>query len=99
MLLLPATLTAPEARGTLRLLSQALQREGAGEPVIVDAGPLTTLDSSALSVLLELQRLSRAESRPFRIQSAPPKLTALAKLYGIDALLLPEGEASPMPIG
>ena len=38
MLLLPATLTANEAKVTLRMLQQALQSEGADEPVVVDAG-------------------------------------------------------------
>ena len=89
MLVLPATLTAREARDTQRLLVQALGREPADEPVVIDAGPLVELDSSALAVLLELQRRSRAERRPFRIQAAPPKLQALATLYGVDALLMP----------
>ena len=89
MLVLPATLTAGEARDTQRLLVQALGREAADEPVVVDAGPLVELDSSALAVLLELQRRSHAERRPFRIQAAPQKLRALAALYGVDAILMP----------
>ena len=89
MLLLPATLTAREARDTLRMLRQALGAEPAGEPVVVDAGPLAELDSAAVAVLLELQRRSRAEHRAFRIQAAPQKLQALARLYGVDAILMP----------
>ena len=94
MLLLPATLTSREARVTLRMLKQALQSEGSEGPVIVDAGPLQTLDSAAVAVLLEVERLAVAWGRAFVVRSVPPKLAALAKLYGVDALLLkPEGAA------
>jgi phospholipid transport system transporter-binding protein len=88
MLLLPATLTAREARDTLRMLTQALQKEGSDAAVVVDAGPLQQFDSAALAVLLEIDRLAGAWGRPFSIRSAPAKLAALAKLYGVDALLL-----------
>jgi phospholipid transport system transporter-binding protein len=99
VLLLPATLTAHEARDTLRMLKQALQTEGSATAVVVDAGPLQHFDSAALAVLLEIDRLAEAWGRPFAIRSAPTKLAALAKLYGVDALLLKpeesEGAAAP----
>jgi phospholipid transport system transporter-binding protein len=88
MLLLPATLTSREARATLRMLQQALQSEGSEGPVIVEAGSLQQLDSSALAVLLEIERLARAWGRAFAVRSVPAKLAALAKLYGVDVLLL-----------
>lgn len=92
MLLLPATLTVSEARDTLRMLKQALQAEGSETAVVVDAGPLQHFDSAALAVLLEIDRLAAAWGRPFAVRSAPAKLAALAKLYGVDALLLkPQG--------
>jgi len=93
MLLLPATLTSREARVTLRMLQQTLQSEGSEAPVIVDAGPLQQLDSAALAVLLEIQRLAKAWGRKFVVRGVPAKLAALAKLYGVDVLLL-EGEAA-----
>jgi phospholipid transport system transporter-binding protein len=94
VLLLPATLTAREARDTLRMLKQALEKEGSESAVVVDAGPLQRFDSSALAVLLEVDRLAQAWGRAFAIRSAPAKLVALAKLYGVDAFLLqPEGGA------
>jgi phospholipid transport system transporter-binding protein len=99
MLLLPATLTAREARDTLRMLTQALRTEGGEGAVVVDAGPLQHFDSAALAVLLEIDRLAEAWGRRFAIRSAPAKLAALAKLYGVDALLLrtdePAASASP----
>ena len=87
MLLLPTTLTLREARDTQRLLAQGLQ----GEPeagVVINASGLQHFDSSALAVLLECQRLAQAFGRSFEVRDAPPKLTALAKLYGVDGLLL-----------
>ena len=95
MLLLPATLTSREARVTLRMLKQALQSEGSDGPVIVEAAPLQHLDSAALAVLLEIERLAVAWGRSFAVRGVPAKLAALAKLYGVEQLLLrPEG-ASP----
>jgi phospholipid transport system transporter-binding protein len=88
VLLLPATLSAREARDTLRMLKQALEQERGANAVVVDAGPLQRFDSSALAVLLEIDRLAQAWGREFAIRSAPAKLAALAKLYGVDALLL-----------
>jgi phospholipid transport system transporter-binding protein len=87
MLLLPATITAREARDTQRLLAQALQNEPESG-VVVDAGNLQQFDSSALAVLLECQRLAQAFGKSFAVRNAPPKLAALAKLYGVDVLLL-----------
>jgi phospholipid transport system transporter-binding protein len=93
MLLLPGTLTLRESRDTLRLLAQALQ----GEPdsgVVVDASPLQHFDTSALAVLLECQRLAQSWGKGFAVRQAPPKLAALAKLYGVDALLFAEPAAA-----
>ncbi|MGZ8259197.1 MAG: STAS domain-containing protein [Caldimonas sp.] len=88
MLLLPATLTSREARVTLRMLKQALQSEGSEGPVIVEAASLQQLDSAAIAVLLEVRRLAGAWGRGFEVRGVPAKLAALAKLYGIDKLLL-----------
>jgi phospholipid transport system transporter-binding protein len=98
LLLLPATLTAREARDTLRMLKQALQKEGADAAVVVDAGPLQHFDSAALAVLLEIDRLAQAWGRAFSVRSAPAKLAALAKLYGVDVLLLPPLEQVAAPV-
>lgn len=95
MLLLPATLTSREARDTMRMLKQVLQSEPGEGPVIVNAAPLQQFDSAALAVLLEVERLAGAWGRAFSVRAAPPKLTALAKLYGVDVLLLkPEVQAA-----
>lgn len=85
-LVLPASLTTQEARDTLRLLTQALPREG-DTPVVIDASGLQQLDTSALAVLLECRRLAQAWGKDFELKRPPPKLVALAKLYGVDELL------------
>lgn len=88
MLVLPAAITNREARDTLRLLSQAMQRENEAG-VVIDASPLQQLDSAAIAVLLECRRLAQAAGRTFELRGAPPKLAALAQLYGVDSLLIP----------
>jgi len=95
MLLLPATLTAREATDTLRMLTQAMRQEASEDDVLVDAGSLQHFDSAALAVLLETDRLAQSWGRGFAVRSAPAKLAALAKLYGIDALLLRTAKAAP----
>ena len=87
MLLLPASVTAREANDARRLFMQALKSE-IGAAVVVDASNLTHFDSSALAVLLDCHRAADAWGKPFELRSAPPKLAALARLYGVDALLL-----------
>ena len=93
MLLLPAALTAREARDTQRLLAQALQREPESG-VVVDASNLQQFDTAALAVLLECQRQSQAFGKSFALRNAPAKLAALAKLYGVATLLLREASAA-----
>ena len=93
MLLLPATITANEARDALRMLAQALKRE-ADSGVVIDASGLQHFDSAALALLLECRRLSQAWGKGFAVRHAPAKLLALARLYGVDALLPFEGAAA-----
>jgi len=87
VLLLPATVTAQEARDALRMLALAIEREPGGD-VIIHAGSLQQFDSSAIAVLLECERLAQAWGKTFAVRDAPPKLSALAKLYGVDRLLM-----------
>jgi phospholipid transport system transporter-binding protein len=87
MLVLPATITTRDARDAMRMLAQVLPSE-AGDAVVIDASGLRQLDTSALAVLLECQRLAQAWGKRFELRQAPPKLAALAKLYGVDGLLL-----------
>jgi phospholipid transport system transporter-binding protein len=87
MLMLPATVTEREARDTLRMLGQAMQREDGGKAVIVDAAALAKFDSSAIAVLLECRRQAQAGGRLFAVRHMPQRLADLAKLYGVQELL------------
>ncbi len=86
MLLLPAVLTAEQASDALRMLVQALPK-GQGQVAAVDASALQQLDSSAVAVLLETRRRAMLAGLGFELRGASDKLVALARLYGVDALL------------
>ncbi len=88
MLLLPTTLTHADAAEALRMLALALKRETDASDVIVDASGLTHFDSSALAVLLECERLALAWGKGFAVRNAAPKLAQLARLYGLDGVIV-----------
>ncbi|NBD20384.1 STAS domain-containing protein [Aquabacterium fontiphilum] len=92
MLLLPAVITHAEVPHVLDLFKQTLEQaasasETTGVMLTVDGSALRQFDSSALAVLLECQRMARARGRAFAVQSLPPRLSELARLYGVDGLL------------
>lgn len=94
MLVLPATLTHREAPDAVLMLAQTIRRESGGghagdrrAPLTIDASALTQFDSSALAVLLECSRLSAASGLGMEVRHAPRKLSQLARLYGLDAVL------------
>ena len=93
MLLLPAVITVREANDARRMLIQALGGEPQGA-VVIDASNLQQFDSSALAVLLDCRRAATSWGRPFELRNTPPKLAALARLYGVDVLLLAPEPAS-----
>lgn len=92
MLLLPASVTLAEARDALRMLAQAMPGEPGGE-IVLDASGMQRFDSSALALLLECKRLAQADGKRFALVRAPAKLADLARLYGLDTLLLPPAPA------
>jgi phospholipid transport system transporter-binding protein len=96
MLRLPAILTHLQASACLRDLGQALASEPAAGAL--DATALTTFDSSALAVLLELQRLCSRRGKSLTVVGLPTRLLALATLYGVQGLLGAEPHLEPAPI-
>lgn len=102
MLVLPASVTTQDARDTQRMLSQALQQEAKTHDdaqIAVDASGLQQFDSAALAVLLECQRLAVAWGKGFVVRHPPKKLAELARLYGVDALLMPAAPEGSSPAG
>jgi len=85
MLILTQTLTQSVATAQLVQLSAALALERV--PVVVDVSPLQQFDSAALAVLLELRRRAQALGKSMRLQGLPPRLAALARLYGVADVL------------
>jgi phospholipid transport system transporter-binding protein len=86
MLVLPATLTHRNARDTLNMLTQAMSRE-AQALVTLDATGLEQFDTSVLAVLLACKRQTQAAGKRLTLAGCPEKLLALARLYGVEALL------------
>jgi phospholipid transport system transporter-binding protein len=66
--------------------SQALALPGSGT---VDCAGIGAVDSSAIAVLLELQRRAAAEGRSLAFANVPASLRALAELYGVAEFLVP----------
>jgi phospholipid transport system transporter-binding protein len=83
---LPASVTLKDAQAILESLRQSFAADG-GDVWRIDAAPVTQLDTSALAVLLECSRMASAGKRQMQIVNAPPRLSDLAHLYGVDGLL------------
>jgi phospholipid transport system transporter-binding protein len=83
---LPAELTHDQAAVWVERLTAQLRGVTAGD-ALIDAGALSHFDSSALSVLLECRRRLQARAVGLRVRSLPPRLRALAALYGVADLL------------
>ena len=84
---LPARLTLAEARAAAVDLGSRIAAAPAGDVLVLDAGALGQFDSSALAVLLELQRRAAAAGRQLRVERVPARRVALAGLYGVAGVL------------
>ena len=84
---LPARLTLAEARAAAVDLGSRIAAAPAGDLLVLDAGALGQFDSSALAVLLELQRRAASAGRQLRVERVPARLAELAGLYGVAGLL------------
>jgi len=87
MLTLPPALTHRQAAFCMQGLLQQMHSDTSGT-VVVDAGALTTFDSSALAVLLECRRAALQQGRGFAVRALPDAIARLAGLYGVQELLL-----------
>ena len=89
---LPATLTLAQASKAAAALADAT-RQASSDGLTVDASALNEFDTSALAVLLELQRAASSRGVELVVTGPPAKLRQLATLYGVDALLGLQPEA------
>ncbi len=83
---LPARLTTAEAPATLQSLRQALAAQPPGA-FTLDAGGLSSFDSSAVALLLELRRDAQRTGRTLLVTNWPPRLRELVAAYGVQELL------------
>ena len=81
---LPASVTMPTATTALRGVEAAL---AAGGDLEIDASAVVELDTAAIALLLQSRRLAIQRGVGFSLRGAPPKLQALAALYGVESLL------------
>ncbi len=88
MLVLPAQLTHEHAAACSRMLAQAV-RSDHGTAAVADASALQHFDSSALAVLMDCRREALSCGKTFSVRGLPPRLRALAGLYGVAELLPP----------
>ena len=86
-MLLPSKATLAEASNVLAALQAALA-SGTG-PLRIDASALQHFDTSLVALLLQARRTAQAAGRSVELVGTPPKLTDLARLYGVESLLSP----------
>jgi phospholipid transport system transporter-binding protein len=100
MLLLPKTLNHAEAASSPPPSSSASSLSASSSSTSgdwlaqaraanwqIDASELAQFDSSALALLLDLQRSAVASQSKLVIHHAPARLTQLAVLYGVNELI------------
>src|SRR5205823_4201574 len=54
----------------------------------IDLGQLSTIDSAAVAVLLALKRRALSVQAPIKFMHVPAALSALAKVYGVEEILV-----------
>ncbi|MDR1228272.1 MAG: STAS domain-containing protein [Azoarcus sp.] len=72
---------------TFQTVAASLERPLPAGDFIIDLGGVTQADSAALALLLAWLRRAKAGGGRVELRALPESLRALAKLYGIDALL------------
>ncbi|MCL1825715.1 MAG: STAS domain-containing protein [Betaproteobacteria bacterium] len=72
---------------TLETAAACLERVLPGGNLVFDFGNVTRVDSSALALLLAWLRRARERGSAVELHALPEPLLALARLYGVDALL------------
>lgn len=88
-LALPSALTLREAKAASAALTAAVLQQPAQCAVHVNASSLQKFDSAALAVLLECRRVALGSGRSFGVHGLPESLQGLARVYGVEALLVP----------
>jgi len=72
---------------TLETVAACLKQDLPAGDLVFDFSGVTRVDSSALALLLAWMRRARVCGSVVELRALPEPLLALARLYGIDALL------------
>jgi phospholipid transport system transporter-binding protein len=80
-------LQGPVTMANVTALLEESGRVFQGAELVVDLSGVTEVDSSALSLLLEWRRASKAAKRRIAYVNLPANLKSLADLYGVSALV------------
>jgi len=72
---------------TLETAAACFERALPAGDLVFDFSDVTRVDSSALALLLAWLRRAKGEGRAVELRALPEPLLALARLYGVDALL------------
>jgi phospholipid transport system transporter-binding protein len=85
---LPAVLMQAQAQAVANELASVLGAcVSEGGEAVLDASALRQFDSSALAVILACRRAVLARGAQLRVTGLPERAQALAKVYGLSALL------------
>jgi len=71
-----------------QLLDAGRSMFGGGTAVSIDLSGVTKVDSAGLALLIEWLRMGQAEGRSVRFTALPEKLLAIARLSGVEDLLV-----------
>jgi phospholipid transport system transporter-binding protein len=84
-----ASITNANAASVLAEGAAAIER---GD-LAFDLGAVAEVDTAAIALLLEWQRLAQARGGRLALSGVPADIASLAKLYGVDRLLDLDGQA------
>ena len=77
-----------EGPGQLALSGPLVFSTAGGSAISIDLGGVTRVDSAGLALLLEWLRWGWAEGRAVRFTALPEKLLAIARLSGVEDMLV-----------
>ncbi len=64
-----------------------INKQKADKKTTIDFSKVTSIDTSTLSLIFELQREAKKNQSHFTFKNLPKNLNSLAKLYGVEDLI------------
>ena len=66
---------------------ELIKKQKPDKKTTIDFSKVTSIDTSALSLIFELQREAKKNQSHFTFKNLPKNLNSLAKLYGVEDLV------------